>query len=85
MSLSNPPLVSILMNCYNSEKWLKEAIDSVCAQTYQHWEIIFVDNCSTDSSATIAKSYDDRVKYYRTKSTTPLGAARIWCLQFASG
>ena len=58
------PLVSIIMNCYNSERFLKEAIDSVYAQTYSNWEIIFWDNASTDDSATIANSYDERLKYY---------------------
>ena len=49
------PLVSIIMNCYNSDKFLKEAIDSVYAQSYQNWEIIFWDNNSSDNTATIAK------------------------------
>ena len=45
------PLVSVIMNCYNGEKYLREAIDSVYAQTYTNWEIIFWDNSSTDKSA----------------------------------
>ena len=45
--IQNEPLVSILMNCYNGEKYLHEAIDSVIAQTYKNWEIVFWDNCST--------------------------------------
>ena len=43
--MNKKPLVSILMNCYNGEKYLKEAIDSIYAQTYTNWEIVFVDNC----------------------------------------
>jgi cellulose synthase/poly-beta-1,6-N-acetylglucosamine synthase-like glycosyltransferase len=35
------PLVGVIINCYNSAKYLREAIDSVLAQTYQNWEIIF--------------------------------------------
>jgi len=80
----NPP-VSIIMNCYNSERFLKEAIDSVYAQTYQNWEIIFWDNASTDSSGEIAQSYDEKVQYYLAKTTTPLGEARNVALQKASG
>ena len=58
------PLVSILMNCYNGEKYLHEAIDSVLAQTYKNWELIFWDNRSSDRSAEIFKSYNDkRLKY----------------------
>ena len=48
--------VSIVMNCFNSSKYLKEAIDSIYEQSYDNWEIIFWDNQSTDNSATIAKS-----------------------------
>ena len=43
-------LVSIIINCYNGEKYLSEAIDSVIKQTYQNWEIIFWDNQSNDNS-----------------------------------
>ena len=70
------PLVSVIMNCYNGDKYLQNAIESVYAQTYSNWEIIFWDNCSTDNSADIALSYDERVKYHRTAQTTPLGEAR---------
>jgi len=79
------PLVSIVMNCYNGEKYLREAIDSVYAQTYEEWEIIFWDNASTDSSASIAKSYDERIKYYLEPKTTPLGEARNLALKKVSG
>ena len=46
----NQPLVSILMNCYNGEKYLAQAIDSVLAQTYSNWELIFWDNQSSDGN-----------------------------------
>ena len=49
------PLVSVIINCFNGEKYLREAIDSVINQTYQNWEIIFWDNQSTDSTAEIVK------------------------------
>lgn len=81
--MENKPLVSILMNCYNGEKYLREAIDSIYNQTYKNWEIVFVDNCSIDDSAKIAKSYNDgRLKYYKTEENIPLGAARNFGLQF---
>ena len=80
-----PPLVSIVMNCYNGEKYLCEAIDSIYAQTYKNWEIIFWDNASTDGSSSIAKSYDERVKYYVVSKTTPLGEARNFALNKADG
>jgi len=79
------PLVSIVMNCYNSDKYLQEAIDSVYTQSYSNWEIVFWDNASTDNSAGIVKSYDERIKYYLAPETTPLGEARNLALKKASG
>lgn len=79
------PKVSILMNCYNGEAFLKEAIDSVFAQTYKDWEIIFWDNNSTDNSANIAKSYGDRLRYFKGLETVPLYAARNLALKEAKG
>ena len=54
--MTKEPLVSIIMNCFNGEKYLKESIDSVISQTYKNWEIIFWDNQSNDKSAKIFKS-----------------------------
>lgn len=79
------PLVSIIMNCFNGEEYLREAIDSIYKQSYQNWEIIFIDNCSTDSSAEIAKSYDERLKYFQTDKTIELGATRNVALKNVTG
>ncbi len=79
------PTVSIIMNCLNCAKYLREAIDSVFAQTYTDWEIIFWDNASTDNSAEIAKSYGEKVRYFRSKETVPLGKARNWAIEKARG
>ena len=57
MGTTETPLVSIIMNCYNGEKYLSEALDSVLEQTYQNWELIFWDNQSVDKSAEIFKNY----------------------------
>ena len=81
----NSPLVSIVMNCYNGEQFLREAIDSIYAQSYTNWEIIFWDNGSSDDSAKIAKSYDARLKYFFASNTTPLGEARNLALKKVSG
>ncbi len=56
------PLVSILINSYNYDRFLGDAIDSALAQTYSHVEIIVVDDGSTDSSPDLIASYGDRVK-----------------------
>ena len=78
-------LVSIIMNCYNGQRFLKEAIDSVYQQDYEDWEIIFWDNASEDDSAKIAKSYDKKLKYFLAPSNTSLGEARNIALQKAHG
>ena len=84
--MKQEPLVSVLMNCYNGEKYLREAIDSVFAQTYQNWEVIFWDNQSTDRSAEIFKGYNDsRVKYYYAPTHTLLYEARNYTLENARG
>ena len=71
------PLVSIIMNCYNGEKYLKQSIKSVIQQKYQNWEIIFFDNCSTDKSVTTAKSFQNkRIKIYKSNKYLKLYAAR---------
>lgn len=79
------PIVSVIMNCLNGEKYLKEAIDSVYAQTYKDWEIVLWDNASTDKSAKIAKSYDSKLRYFRGEKTVPLYAARNLTLKQARG
>lgn len=81
----NGPLVSVIMNCLNGESYLREAIDSVFAQTYGNWEIIFFDNSSTDSSEVIAKSYGEKLRYFHSEQTIPLGAARNAAISSARG
>lgn len=78
-------LVSILMNCYNGEAYLKEAIDSVYAQTYKNWEIIFWNNCSTDRSLEIAQSYDSKIKIYNGTTNVLLYEARALAMEKVSG
>jgi glycosyltransferase involved in cell wall biosynthesis len=73
------------LNCYNSEAFLKQALDSVFSQTYKNFEIILVDNCSTDRTAEIAKSYDHRLRYVKTKKNIPLYGARNVGLKHVMG
>lgn len=60
------PLVSVVMPVYNAEKYVAEAIESILAQTYKRFELIIIDDESTDQSLSIAKSYKRR---FRTKIT----------------
>ena len=85
--MSEQPLVSVIINCFNGDKYLREALDSVIEQTYLNWEIIFWDNQSTDKSAEIFKSYQDkRLKYYlATSHTQILYEARNYALKKTNG
>ena len=84
--MSKQPLVSVIINCFNGEKYLREALNSVIAQTYKNWEIIFWDNQSTDQSAEIFKSYNDiRLKYYYASSYTSLYQARNYAIKKCNG
>ena len=84
--MQNKPLVSIIVNCYNGEKYLNEAITSVFEQTYQHWELLIWDNRSTDNTAKICASFTDlRFKYILAPNHTNLGMARKEAVKEASG
>lgn len=54
--MSNP-IVSVILISYNQGEWLRESIDSVLRQTYQDWELILIDNGSTDTSPAIIEEY----------------------------
>jgi len=59
------PLVSIVVPAYNAERFLRASLDSILAQTYPATEILLMDDASTDSTPAIARSYGDRIIYYR--------------------
>jgi glycosyltransferase involved in cell wall biosynthesis len=64
------PLVSVLTPVYNTERYLAECIESVLAQTYDNWEYIIVNNCSTDGTLDIAKAFtekDPRIRIHNNK------------------
>lgn len=79
------PLISIIMNCYNGERYINEAIDSVYAQSYSNWEIIFWDNASTDNSYLIASKYDSKISKFKAEKNTSLGEARNRAVSHANG
>jgi glycosyltransferase involved in cell wall biosynthesis len=86
MTVENrPPLVSIIVNCFNGERFLRESLSSIFSQTYQNFEVIFWDNRSTDKSKEIAKSFDGRLKYFLAKDHSGLGKARVSALEKAMG
>ena len=77
----NKNLVSIITPMYNSGKFIKDTIDSVLSQTYKEWEMIIVDDCSTDISPEIVKSYVD----IRTDKNGGVSNARNIALKNANG
>ncbi len=81
----SPPVVSVIMNCYNCREFLADAINSVYNQTYKNWEIIFWDNASIDDVELFINNYDDRLKYYRSNKNTSLGEARGNALSKTTG
>lgn len=82
----NRPLISVIMNCYNGEKYLHAAVESVLRQDWDRWELVFWDNCSTDRSAEIIKGYNDvRIRYILAQDHTTLGAARRLAVEACRG
>jgi len=84
--LNNSQLVSIVVNCYNGEKYLNQCINSILNQTYKNIELIFWDNQSTDQSKNIIQSYrDKRIKYFYSPNYTTLYQARNLSLKECKG
>ena len=80
------PLVSVIMNVRNGAATLREAIDSVLAQTFEDWELIVWDDRSTDDSAEIVADYrDPRIRYFLSPEDTSLGEARSDAIAHAQG
>lgn len=63
------PIVSIITPCYNSSLFISNTIESVLSQSYSNWEMLIIDDCSTDNSADIINGFaekDHRIRYFRT-------------------
>lgn len=70
MKLTSQPLVSVVTPVYNTEKYLAECIESVLSQTYENWDYVIVNNCSTDRSLEIAQhcaQRDQRIRIHNNK------------------
>lgn len=73
------------MNCRNGERFVGAAIESVYRQTFQDWEIVFLDDASTDATPEIAASFDRRLRYVRNDRVIRLGEARNQALSQVRG
>lgn len=82
--MENIPLVSVIIPVYNCDRYLAEAIESVLKQTYQHIEVIVVDDGSIDKTALIAASFNDSIHYIYQPNSGP-AVARNRGLRTARG
>ncbi|MBM6615370.1 glycosyltransferase family 2 protein [Desemzia sp. RIT804] len=81
-------LVSIITPAYNSSKYIEECIESVLNQTYQNWEMLIVNDHSTDNTQQIVEEYikkDNRIKLYNQKSNRGVAFARNTALELSKG
>lgn len=86
--MSNRSKVSVLVGIYNCADTLSQCIESVLCQTYDNFELILCDDCSTDTTYDVAKSYadkDPRIKLIRNEHNIKLGRTLNHCLEVATG
>lgn len=79
-------LVSIIMAAYNAEKTLDVAVKSVLSQTYENWELLIIDDCSKDTTLSIAQSYTDpRIRVLRNMKNSGVSITRKKGMEEAYG
>ena len=80
-------LVSIIMPSYNTGRYIAESIRSVQAQTYGNWELLIVDDCSTDDSLTVIGGFlsDSRIRLLKNDKNSGAALSRNWALREARG
>ena len=86
--MENQPLVSIIMPCYNTEKYIAKSIESVIQQTYPNWELIITDGPSSDNTASIVRYYcehDQRIHLITPSQRRGIADARHNSIQNAKG
>jgi glycosyltransferase involved in cell wall biosynthesis len=80
------PKISILMAMYNAEKYVAQSIGTCLSQTYQNWELLVVDDCSSDKSTEVVESFNDsRIKLFSLDANSGPAAARNLALENATG
>jgi len=86
--VDNQPLVSVIMPCYNMERFIADTIQSVQRQTYPHWELCIVDDASTDETANIVRSFcaqDERIRFSVKPKHSGIADTRNLCIKMAQG
>lgn len=81
-------LISIVMPAYNCEKYIVQSINSILQQSYRNWELIVIDDCSTDNTPLILEQMqkeDTRIKYYRNEFNSGVSETRNKAIEIAKG
>lgn len=79
-------LVSIVMPSYNTGKYIGDSIRSVLAQTYENWELIIVDDCSSDDTDEVVSAFfDSRIRYFKNEKNSGAAVSRNRALREAKG
>lgn len=79
-------LVSIIMPSWNTGRFIAESIDSAIAQTYKNWELLIVDDCSTDNTDEIVAGYkDERIRYFKNEKNCGAALTRNRAIREAQG
>ena len=82
----NRPLISIIIPVYNAEKFIEDTINTVINQTYDNYEIILIDDCSTDNSVNIINKYlNEDIKLYKNKENIGVGLTRNAGIKHSKG
>ncbi len=87
-TLSTNPRISIIMSVYNGEDYIRETLDSILSQTFRDWELVVINDCSTDSTPHILKEYagrDERVKHHNNEVNLRLQKSLNKALGLAKG
>ena len=82
----NEPLVSVVMPAFNGEQFIGRAIRSILDQTYENWELVIVDDCGTDHTMDVVRSfYDDRIKVFSNEKNKGIAFSRNKAIENSHG
>ena len=89
ITMTEETLISIITPVYNAEEYIEHTIQTILNQTYQNWELLLVDDCSTDQSATIIQRYQieepNRIQYHRMETNSGAAKSRNRGIEEAKG
>ena len=86
--MNKAPKISVIMSVYNGEDYLAETLDSICNQSFTDWELVAINDCSTDTTLSILEKYasvDERIKIHTNEVNLRLPASLNKGLALAQG